>query len=226
MRRLRGAMILVALSLGCGFNTTLGPPFLPVEAGDRGVIYFYRPSKVTGAVNIAHVVVDGEERLLLTGGYLAMRVSPGRHRVLAYSTPGWQYFVTYGYGPTRWRATTEIDVGAGGATYLRVETLVGAMAVEQVSEEQGRAEIGGLELSPGGARDASPGGAPEARPPVETSVSPPSASAAPSSEPCRTHLDCKGGLVCPRGQCVAPSCVADKDCGPGRFCSLEGVCEL
>jgi hypothetical protein len=41
---------------------------------------------------------------------------------------------------------------------------------------------------------------------------------------CKTHLECKGGLVCPAGECVKPACVADKECGRGRSCDAEGVC--
>ncbi len=63
-------------------------------------------------------------------------------------------------------------------------------------------------------------------PPPAPPVAPVSTSKpAPAPTSCRTHLDCKGGQVCPRGQCVAPSCVGDRDCGAGQFCSLEGVCE-
>lgn len=71
---------------------------------------------------------------------------------------------------------------------------------------------------------------PPAPPPPRPSSSappPPIAAPAPSAAPnaCRSHLDCKAGMVCPKGQCVAPSCVGDRECGAGRFCSLEGVCE-
>jgi hypothetical protein len=47
----------------------------------------------------------------------------------------------------------------------------------------------------------------------------------PNPARCRSHLDCKAGLVCPSGECVAPACVADKDCPAGQGCSLEGQCE-
>lgn len=48
--------------------------------------------------------------------------------------------------------------------------------------------------------------------------------ATPAEKTCRSHLDCKAGLVCPQGKCVAPSCTTDKQCGAGRWCSLEGSC--
>ncbi|WP_437291127.1 hypothetical protein [Sorangium sp. So ce406] len=50
------------------------------------------------------------------------------------------------------------------------------------------------------------------------------ASGAPEERACRSRLDCEGGLVCPKGRCVASACVADKDCSKGQPCTLEGVC--
>jgi hypothetical protein len=41
---------------------------------------------------------------------------------------------------------------------------------------------------------------------------------------CKSHLDCESGLVCPQGKCVTPTCTTDKQCGAGRWCSLEGTC--
>lgn len=49
--------------------------------------------------------------------------------------------------------------------------------------------------------------------------------APPKAPSCKSHIDCKGGLVCPKGECVKPACVADKDCPSGQGCSLEGQCE-
>lgn len=56
---------------------------------------------------------------------------------------------------------------------------------------------------------------------------PPRASATPPPAPlaCRSHIDCKAGMVCPHGQCVTPACVGDRDCKAGQYCSLEGACE-
>lgn len=66
-------------------------------------------------------------------------------------------------------------------------------------------------------------------PPPPAAAATATATAAPKQAPapagCRTHLDCKGGLVCPRGQCVPAACVADRECAAGQFCSLEGMCE-
>lgn len=58
--------------------------------------------------------------------------------------------------------------------------------------------------------------------PVNTSSAPVNTSSAPAA--CRSHLDCKAPFVCPNGQCVAPACIGDKECGAGKMCTLEGAC--
>jgi hypothetical protein len=44
------------------------------------------------------------------------------------------------------------------------------------------------------------------------------------ANPCRSQLDCSGGLVCTEGQCVVPECSSDAECGAGRWCSARGSC--
>ncbi len=64
--------------------------------------------------------------------------------------------------------------------------------------------------------------------PTSAPVTPTSRAAAatqPSRAACKSHLECKGPFVCAGGECVAPTCMADKECGAGRGCSLEGQCE-
>ena len=63
---------------------------------------------------------------------------------------------------------------------------------------------------------------PEGKGPM--SMGAPTAAASAPAE-CQTHLQCKGGLVCPKGHCVAPVCIADAQCAAGQMCTLEGVCE-
>lgn len=80
----------------------------------------------------------------------------------------------------------------------------------------------GLDVSP----KAAPSSSPAPTSPITATAAPTTApQVAPAPAACRTHLDCKGGLVCPRGQCVPPVCVADRDCAAGQLCSLEGTCE-
>ncbi|MFO0759891.1 MAG: PQQ-binding-like beta-propeller repeat protein [Byssovorax sp.] len=71
--------------------------------------------------------------------------------------------------------------------------------------------------------------APPAPPPSAKAPAPPppkaSATPPPAASTCRSHLDCKAGMVCPHGQCVTPACVGDRDCKAGQYCSLEGTCE-
>jgi hypothetical protein len=79
----------------------------------------------------------------------------------------------------------------------------------------------GVGATPAGA--AAPAGTPGAPAGATAAPARPSAAGTPAS--CRSHLDCAAPNVCPKGQCVAPTCVADKDCGEGKMCTLEGVCE-
>ncbi len=60
--------------------------------------------------------------------------------------------------------------------------------------------------------------APPSAPPVDSS-------GIGAAKPCKSHVDCKDGLVCPEGECVAPTCRTAKECGVGKSCSVEGVCE-
>jgi hypothetical protein len=152
-RALLGSVVLAVATAGCGmgFETKLGPGFQPSRAEGAGVVYFYRPSELMGARTIVHVVVDGEERLLLTGGYVAMRVPPGKHRVYAYSTPEWQYYVGYGYGPSRWRGEADVDVAADRGAFVRIATPIGSVAMEPKAEDAAMPELATCGLSPGGA---------------------------------------------------------------------------
>jgi uncharacterized membrane protein len=65
---------------------------------------------------------------------------------------------------------------------------------------------------------------PPAKPALAPVVPPPTPTLRPAGASCTSHLSCAGGLVCPSGRCVTPSCVGDKDCGSDRSCSLEGQC--
>jgi hypothetical protein len=135
---------------GCGgaFTTTLGPRFTSARRDDAAVVYLYRPQALTMAARPVHVVVDGDERIVLVGGYAAMRVSPGKHQVIAYSTPTSQDFVAYGFGPTRWQGTATFDAALGKETFVRLESGIGDVEVKVTDDDS---EISSCSLTPGGA---------------------------------------------------------------------------
>jgi hypothetical protein len=114
-----------------------------------------------------------------------------------------------------------------------------ARAKRSLSQADGVASTGPAPVSTGpapvstGPAPVSTGPAPVSTvaPPVNTGPAPVSTVAPPANSgavetpaSCRSHIDCKAPLVCPKGQCVAPACIADKDCGAGKMCTLEGAC--
>ena len=147
------AFMCVGAAAACGgvFTAPLGPAFAPAPNHDGAVVYLYRPPHLTMAVRPIHVVIDGEERIVHIGGYAAMRVTPGPHTIIAYSTPSSQNFVTYGFGTTAWRGAASLDAAAGGESYVRLQTSIGDVAVEVVDAARGAEEIQSCHLTPGGA---------------------------------------------------------------------------
>jgi hypothetical protein len=153
MKRALVATLVVAVGAlaGCSFTTELGPKFVETRVSGAGTVYFYRPSKLLGSRNIVHAYIDGDERLVLIGGYAAMRVPPGKHRVYAYSTPEWQYYVGYGFGPSAWRGQAEVQVADGGEAFVRLESDIGSVEVVPTSRANAMSEIEDCGLSAGGA---------------------------------------------------------------------------
>jgi hypothetical protein len=144
-------LLLVALS-GCSYTTTLGPEFAPVATdSSKSIVYLYRPEKLVAWMKPVHVAIDGEERIVMVGGYAVMAVTPGPHRVLAYSTYTAQNYITYGHGPSKWSGITDISPAAGDSIYIRLGASFGSTEVTQVPAAEAMDEIRGLSLTPGGA---------------------------------------------------------------------------
>lgn len=141
------------VGLGCvSYATDLGPSFAPARApSDRAIVYLYRPRKLTGWMRPVHVVVDGQERLVMVGGYAVVAVRPGAHQVVAYSTGSAQNYVAIGFGGGAWRGQTTIDATAGAPTYVRLAAGIGPTEVTAVPKADAEPELRELHLSPGGA---------------------------------------------------------------------------
>lgn len=118
------------------------------------------------------------------------------------------------------------------ATQDRVDEVIRkglANWAEYDAEARGKRSLGpadGVVPAGSGAAPGNSGSAPanSAPAPVSSAAAPVNSGAAATPAACRSHLDCKAPLVCPNGQCVAPACIADSDCGAGKMCTLEGTC--
>ena len=147
------ALLCLLLLSGCAlYEVKNGPPFKAVVGPrDRALVYLYRPAHLPAWMRPVHVVISGQERIVMVEGYAVMSVAPGHHAVVAYSTGTAQHFVTIGIGGSQWSGDTGLDAVPGTPVYVRLTARFGATSVEVVDANTAKNEISQLHLSAGGA---------------------------------------------------------------------------
>ena len=115
MRKRFAAASIVLFLFGCGAS---GPQFKPESIRpDRtgALLYVYRPNTILGIGNadVAFIHLDGRRLTRMRiGGYLALRVSPGRHKLTTTES-------LLGADTGRVRGETTVTAPAGATVYLR-----------------------------------------------------------------------------------------------------------
>lgn len=121
------ALVWLALLSAC---TITGPTFTPLENVDsqQGVIYVYRPSNYDMGLMSALISLDGKQVASLeNGGYIAVPVTPGEHRV----TQKWKAGILGNSDLEGGTTAVVIDVKSSGASYISLTSSSAKVRVNQ-----------------------------------------------------------------------------------------------
>jgi hypothetical protein len=131
------------LAAACAHAPPTAPPFHPaLVAADTGIIYFYRVETVQGKTSkkqsraLAVFVDDVPLGWFSRGGYVPFHVRPGDH-FLKILVAGHTY-------------QTELRVEPNVEYFVRYDVSRAGPTLDPVSSADGRAEIAGCRLWPGG----------------------------------------------------------------------------